>query len=412
MASPTNATSSEQAQASLRGLLEGPAMSPPTGVIPNFHDPPNLDAFVALTISLCIGFGTLAVALRMYTKVFILRVLAWEDYVIVLAWVLQIGETVPTILGTRHGAGTHMWNIEMHTFFEMLYWLNVGSILYGSVVFFIRISILLQYLRIFAPTRRGNMFIFVGVHICIWSNVIFYLAETVIEIAICTPRKKILNPLVTGHCFNVMAPIQASAIFNVFCDLAILILPMPCVWRLHLPLKKKILMTIIFAAGVFACVSSVLRTYYTWKMVGSPDMSYNIVPVDLWTFAELATGFIISCLPVIPKFFQHIYPKVSRALGGISKSRKYSGIESAPAIPGKEPERNLEIKLPNFKKTFASVFSHTEEEDDQTQPERKYAILSEEIVVTRPEAAMELSHMPAARLATRRYDLESRISGI
>ena len=117
-------------------------------------------------------------------------------------------------------------------------------------MFFIRLSILLQYLRIFAPTRNGNMFIFVGVHICIWSNLIFYLVETVFEINMCTPRKKIWNPLLTGHCFNAEASIQASAIFNVFIDHVILILPMPCVWRLHLPLKKKILMTMIFATGL------------------------------------------------------------------------------------------------------------------------------------------------------------------
>ena len=147
-------------------------------------------------------------------------------------------------------------------------------------------------------------------------------------------------------------------------------------------------------------------------MVGSPDLSYNIIPMGLWTFAELATGFIISCLPVIPKFFQHIYPRVSRALSVISKSRKDSGIESAPAVPAEEPERSSGIKLPSFKKSFASVFSHTEKEDDQTQPEREYAILSEEIIVPRREAARELSQMPAARLATRRDDLERRMSGI
>ena len=79
MASPVEALNSEQAQTALRQMLEGPALSPPAGVIPNFHDPPNLDAFVGLAISLCIGFGTLAVVLRMYTKVFILRVLARED---------------------------------------------------------------------------------------------------------------------------------------------------------------------------------------------------------------------------------------------------------------------------------------------------------------------------------------------
>ena len=71
--------SPEQAQAALHTLLEGPAMSPPAGVAPNLHDPANPDVYVALTVTLCVAFATVAVILRMYTKVFILRVLAWED---------------------------------------------------------------------------------------------------------------------------------------------------------------------------------------------------------------------------------------------------------------------------------------------------------------------------------------------
>ena len=74
-----SSTTPEQVQAALRTLLEGPAMSPPPGILPDFHNPPNLNIFVALTITLCVTFATVAVLLRMYTKVFILRALAWED---------------------------------------------------------------------------------------------------------------------------------------------------------------------------------------------------------------------------------------------------------------------------------------------------------------------------------------------
>ena len=73
------AMSPEQSQAALRKLLEGPAMSPPAGVVPNFDAPANLDIYVTLTIALGVAFSTVAVVLRIYTKVFILRVLAWED---------------------------------------------------------------------------------------------------------------------------------------------------------------------------------------------------------------------------------------------------------------------------------------------------------------------------------------------
>ena len=74
-----SSTTPEQVQAALRTLLEGPAMSPPAGILPKFHNPPNLNIFVTLTITLCVTFATVAVLLRMYTKVFILRALAWED---------------------------------------------------------------------------------------------------------------------------------------------------------------------------------------------------------------------------------------------------------------------------------------------------------------------------------------------
>ena len=79
MANATVGMSPEQTQAAMRTLLEGPAMSPPAGVVPNFDDPANLDIYVTLTITLCVAFSTVAFVLRMYTKVFILRVLAWED---------------------------------------------------------------------------------------------------------------------------------------------------------------------------------------------------------------------------------------------------------------------------------------------------------------------------------------------
>ena len=128
--------------------------------------------------------------------------------------------------------------------------------------------------------------------------------------------------------------------------------------------------------------------------------------MGLWTDAELASGFIISCLPVIPKFFQHIWPKVSRTLSVMSTYWKDSGIASAPVVPAEEIQGNSKLKLPNIKNTLASVFSHTETEDNQTQLEGEYAILSEEIGVPRRDAVRELSQMPAARLGTTRDDLE------
>ena len=68
-----------------------------------------------------------------------------------------------------------------------------------------------------------------------------------------------------------------------------------------------------------ACVTSILRTYYTWKVDSQPDVSYNIVKMGLWTLAEVAAGVIVCCLPVLPRFFQDIGPKIHRAFSTNSK---------------------------------------------------------------------------------------------
>ena len=60
-------------------LLDGPAGTPPAGVVPNFASPPNLHIYINLTISLCFIFATLACFIRMYTRMVLLRSVGYDD---------------------------------------------------------------------------------------------------------------------------------------------------------------------------------------------------------------------------------------------------------------------------------------------------------------------------------------------
>lgn len=162
---------------------------------------------------------------------------------------------------------------------------------------------------------------------------------------------------------------------------------------------------------ISACITSILRTYYTWKIAQSPDISYNVVRMGLWTSAEFTTGIIISCFPVIPKFFQHIGPKVSSALILRSKVMKNSSRESASAPPSDKP-RAERLKLPSFKHTFTSIFSNAETDDgyelysQQVLPKAEHVQLHEETAMPRRDATRESNQRPAAKVATTRHDLE------
>lgn len=69
-----------------------------------------------------------------------------------------------------------------------------------------------------------------------------------------------------------------------------------------------------------ACATSIVRTYYSFKIVQSPDVSYNTVIMGLWTWAEVTSGMVISCLPVMPKFFQHFGAKTYLSFSSKFKS--------------------------------------------------------------------------------------------
>lgn len=93
---------------------------------------------------------------------------------------------------------------------------------------------------------------FIAVHIVIAAILIFYLIMTAFNIFLCRPREKFWDPLLTttGSCYNFDASMQATGLFNIISDFAILLLPIWPIWKLQVPLKKKLKILAVFATGV------------------------------------------------------------------------------------------------------------------------------------------------------------------
>ena len=79
MAFQTATSTAQQSQMEYQMLLNGPAGTPPAGVVPNFASPPNLHVYINLTLSLCFGFATLACFTRMYTRAVLVRSVGYDD---------------------------------------------------------------------------------------------------------------------------------------------------------------------------------------------------------------------------------------------------------------------------------------------------------------------------------------------
>ena len=159
-----------------------------------------------------------------------------------------------------------------------------------------------------------------------------------------------------------------------------------------------------------ACVTSILRTYYTWIIVESPDTSWELLPMGLWAWAELAIGIIVGCLPTLPKFFQHIGDKI---YGSVSASGPGRG--SSPRI-----DTSKKSVLAKVKRSFAkygvgpSVFdSWNDTYVPRTQLHDEYVIL-DGFDASLPKATVfsATTGNPGQGTATARVELEYGQQGI
>lgn len=63
----------------LQNLLDGPALAVPSGTHSNFVNPPNMKIQGHVALTICLSVSILAVGMRMWTKVLLVRKVILED---------------------------------------------------------------------------------------------------------------------------------------------------------------------------------------------------------------------------------------------------------------------------------------------------------------------------------------------
>ena len=118
---------------------------------------------------------------------------------------------------------------------------------YGPGIFFAKLSLFLLYLRLFKPNLWTRACIYFGIA----STFAVYVATTVAFGALCIPRsgETWLEADFSPRCRSSLVMSYVQGIFNVVSDFYLLILPIPVVWNLQMPMRKKIGVLTIFTTG-------------------------------------------------------------------------------------------------------------------------------------------------------------------
>jgi len=300
-----------------------PGLAPPPGVVPNFVDPYTLQPTIIGSGVVCLTVATIAVWMRMYTKLIIIKSAGWEDWTSFIAWAGFAAYTSIGFTCLRYGMGVHQWDVPLANVIQFAKLSNIGEILYMPMIFITKLSILLQYIAIFIPNHKRKSYYIIQA--LIWLNLSFFTALMFVEIFECVPREKIWDPTVPGHCVNIQLSFIVTAAINIVSDVSILVLPMLWVWKLQMETKQKLKLFVVFGTGVFACISSIMRLVMSVKNVGSDDETFVLTPVALWTGGEIASGIVAGCLPAMSRFFKHFFSSKSSSISSSNASSNKQG---------------------------------------------------------------------------------------
>ena len=142
------------------------------------------------------------------------------------------------------GVGIHANEVtipELTIFLKSLYAIQL---LWAGAEGLLKTSMCLLYIEIFRlKSFRIAAYIVIAVSNAFAATVV--LATTFI----CSPIPFSWDPTITGTCGNRNALWLAIGVLNIVTDVLVLALPMPMLWRLQIPQKKKIALSLIFGLG-------------------------------------------------------------------------------------------------------------------------------------------------------------------
>ncbi|GME48537.1 integral membrane protein [Neofusicoccum parvum] len=255
----------------------------------------------------------LIVGIRLFTRFYVLKSLALDDWLIVVATCLS-GILTGTMI-QKKGLGMHTHDLNMAEMSHMMLGLFWGFIVYNLALGVTKISIVFSYLRVFASTKRTRIACLVTLGLLI-ANTFQAVLTSVLS---CNPvwlfwhpEKALLeNPPMRyeDHCLNLKVMWFFQGAINIVFDFVLIVLPMPVLKSLRISRRERYALMSIFALGGFGCIVSFLRLRSLHKAASSKDAGWDNVNSVRWSVIEVTVGIMCASLPQCKALITRLFPR-------------------------------------------------------------------------------------------------------
>ncbi|TVY25562.1 hypothetical protein LHYA1_G005763 [Lachnellula hyalina] len=283
------------------------------------------------------AFACTAVILRVYVRIFMLKMMGADDYVMLVAMVCSVAVLTFVVLEVQLGVGEHFGNPHlMMNYGQIVHWSyhHAWILIIGITCVKLSVGIFLLRLiqgklyRASSSWQRSML----NSNRCIIGWMAFLLAFTFA--CVCTLIFQCLpveaawnfdlkaNPKTKCYSPNVFRSIGLfNGAINLFTDFVFASLPIPVIVPLQINLRTKISLIFILSLGYFACAASIVKEYYLSSFFANTDNQLlvppsswlkrryraNVVASDdtfnVWSFIEINAGILAACLPTLRPLF-------------------------------------------------------------------------------------------------------------
>lgn len=199
----------------------------------------------------------------------------------------------------------------------------VGGVIYSFAIPLPKLVILLFYMRIFPNSRIKFAIYSVAIFVIAWCP-----AVLLVNIFQCNPIKFYWNKSIKGGtCIDILAYWRYSSVPIILSDIAILVIPLPMIWRLQMTTRRKLAVSGVFLTGSLSLIGSLVRIGMFFMKRPLMDSTWNSAILQMWKMVEVEAVLIAACLPLLKPLFVSFWQSSVR-LG--SKMHLVSKIQTTP----------------------------------------------------------------------------------
>ncbi|KAF2829893.1 hypothetical protein CC86DRAFT_391950 [Ophiobolus disseminans] len=322
-----------------------PAGPAPNGRQPNFVDPPSLQPAVIAITTIMLTLASVVLAGRLFVN---RKSLKLPDWMMVVGFLFNV-----VIMGTHLALSRfylHVWDTPLcnitANYVKMNFIIDVAN---GPALFFPKAAIFMFYMQIFGTVRVVRIASIVGIIMAF----IAYLPAALVLSYYDVPRVgQSWEELIFNDTVHKGIPAGITlGVVSVLVDVYIFVLPLPTLFRLSMPLAKRIQVIALFATAFISrgVAASLVCMVYRIKLLRLTDATWQAGVVGIPIIIESNVSIIVGSMPAFANFMRKYVAESSlfkslrsRLFGSNSGSNKsWPQVNSIATIGGTGIKRKV-----------------------------------------------------------------------